>query len=78
MMKQKCRANDSAVCARHGAVRGPVGFAAFGGWDAAGAAWFGYRTAWVNRLGVPFENLGPGPAFVSTTISAVLDLAAVT
>jgi len=55
-----------------------IGFAAFGGWDAAGAAWFGYRTAWVNRLGVPFENLGPGPAFVSTTISAVLDLAAVT
>lgn len=61
-----------------GLPKSRIGFAAFGGWDAAGAAWFGYRTAWVNRLGVPLENLGPGPAFVSPTMSAVLDLAAVT
>ena len=39
---------------------------------------FGYRTAWVNWLAVPFEQLGPGPAFVSPTMSAMLDLAAVT
>ena len=26
-----------------------IGFAAFGAWDAAGASWFGYPTAWVNR-----------------------------
>lgn len=60
-----------------GLPKSRIGFAAFGGWDAAGAAWFGYRTAWVNRLGVPLERLGPGPSFVSRTMSAVLDLAAV-
>ena len=59
-----------------GLPKSRIGFAAFGGWDAAGAAWFGYSTAWVNRLGVPLENLSPGPRFVSPTMSAVLDLAA--
>jgi 2-haloacid dehalogenase len=33
-------------------------FAAFAGWDAAGAKWFGYPTFWVNRLNVPAEELG--------------------
>ncbi len=33
-------------------------FAAFAGWDAAGARSFGYPTFWVNRLGLPAEELG--------------------
>jgi 2-haloacid dehalogenase len=33
-------------------------FAAFGGWDVAGARAFGYPTFWVNRAGVPAEELG--------------------
>ncbi|HEX7964682.1 MAG TPA: haloacid dehalogenase type II [Gammaproteobacteria bacterium] len=33
-------------------------FAAFAGWDAAGAKAFGYPTFWVNRLGQPAEELG--------------------
>ena len=33
-------------------------FAAFGGWDAAGAKLFGYPTYWVNRLQAPAEELG--------------------
>ena len=33
-------------------------FAAFAGWDVAGAKWFGYPTFWVNRLGTPAEELG--------------------
>jgi 2-haloacid dehalogenase len=33
-------------------------FAAFAGWDACGAKWFGYPTFWVNRLGLPSEELG--------------------
>jgi 2-haloacid dehalogenase len=32
-----------------------IAFAAFAGWDAAGASWFGYPTAWVNRLAQPPE-----------------------
>jgi len=35
-----------------------IAFVAFGGWDAAGASWFGYPTFWVNRLGVGAESLG--------------------
>jgi 2-haloacid dehalogenase len=35
-----------------------VVFAAFGGWDAAGAKSFGYPTVWVNRLNQPPERLG--------------------
>jgi 2-haloacid dehalogenase len=33
-------------------------FAAFAGWDVAGASWFGYRTYWVNRARQPAEALG--------------------
>jgi 2-haloacid dehalogenase len=33
-------------------------FAAFAGWDAAGARSFGYKTFWVNRLKLPAEELG--------------------
>ena len=33
-------------------------FAAFAGWDAAGAKSFGYPTFWVNRLNLPAEELG--------------------
>jgi 2-haloacid dehalogenase len=36
-------------------------FAAFAGWDAAGAKRFGYPTFWVNRLNLPGEELGVTP-----------------
>ena len=45
-----------------------IAFAAFGGWDAAGARWFGYPTFWVNRLGLPAEELPPGPDAVGPTL----------
>ena len=38
-----------------------IAFAAFAGWDAAGAKWFGYPTFWVNRLNTPAEQLGVTP-----------------
>jgi 2-haloacid dehalogenase len=41
-------------------------FAAFAGWDAAGAKSFGYPTFWVNRLGLPPEELD-APADASGT-----------
>jgi 2-haloacid dehalogenase len=40
--------------------RDEILFAAFAGWDAAGAKAFGYPTFWVNRLGLPAEELGIG------------------
>ncbi len=41
--------------------REEIAFAAFGGWDAAGAKVFGYPTFWVNRLQLPVERLGVAP-----------------
>lgn len=40
-----------------GLPREAIAFAAFGGWDAAGARAYGYPTYWVNRAGVPAERL---------------------
>lgn len=44
-----------------GLAREDILFAAFAGWDAAGAKWFGYESFWVNRLGAPAEELGVAP-----------------
>lgn len=41
--------------------REEIAFAAFAGWDMAGAKWFGYPTFWVNRAGFPNEELGVSP-----------------
>jgi len=38
-----------------------IAFAAFAGWDAAGAKWFGYPTFWVNRGQTVQEELGAIP-----------------
>jgi 2-haloacid dehalogenase len=46
-----------------------VAFAAFGGWDAVGAHWFGLRTFWVNRLGVAPETLAPEVAASGPTLA---------
>lgn len=40
-----------------GLKREEIAFSAFGGWDAAGAKWFGFPSFWVNRLGVAQEEL---------------------
>lgn len=34
-----------------------IAFAAFAGWDAAGANWFGFPTVWINRLNFPTDVL---------------------
>ena len=44
-----------------GLQREEIAFAAFAGWDAAGAKWFGYPTFWVNRANMPIEGLGVKP-----------------
>ena len=36
-------------------------FVSSNGWDICGAAWFGYRTFWVNRAAAPREELGVTP-----------------
>jgi len=60
-----------------GLPKAQIGFAAFGGWDAAGASWFGYRTAWVNRFDLPVETLDVRPAIISRGIEGVHALAGI-
>jgi 2-haloacid dehalogenase len=43
-----------------------------------GATWFGYRTVWINRLGLPGERLDVSPALTSANMEGVLALAGVT
>ena len=52
-----------------------IAFAAFGGWDAVGATWFGYRTAWINRSGAPAEAFPEQPEIVARGFDGVLRLA---
>jgi 2-haloacid dehalogenase len=47
-------------------------FVSCNGWDALGATWFGYRTLWVNRYQLPFEELGTQPTRIGTTLRDVL------
>lgn len=50
-------------------------FAAFAGWDAAGAKWFGYPTFWVNRLNLPVEELGVAPDAIGHDLTALVSFA---
>lgn len=57
------------------AVRKPAAqilFVSCNGWDALGATWFGYRTLWVNRYRLPFEELGTPPTRIGTSLDDVL------
>ena len=47
-------------------------FVAFAGWDVAGAAWFGYPTYWLNRLGSPPEELGAQPVGSGSDLKSLL------
>jgi 2-haloacid dehalogenase len=46
-----------------------IAFAAFGGWDATGAKWFGYPTFWVNRADAAAEELGTVPEGVGKDLN---------
>jgi len=41
-------------------------------WDAIGATWYGYTTLWVNRGGVPLEQLDTTPTRIGSTLRDVL------
>jgi 2-haloacid dehalogenase len=41
-------------------------------WDAIGATWFGYTTLWVNRAGLPLEQLDTAPTRTGTNLRDVL------
>jgi 2-haloacid dehalogenase len=48
-------------------------FVSSNGWDAIGATWYGYTTLWVNRGGLPLEQLGTEPTRIGSSLRDVLD-----
>jgi 2-haloacid dehalogenase len=48
-------------------------FVSSNGWDAIGATWFGYTTLWVNRGGLPLEELDTSPTRSGSSLRDVLD-----
>ncbi|MBA4262845.1 MAG: haloacid dehalogenase type II [Comamonadaceae bacterium] len=55
-----------------GLTRQQIVFVSSNAWDALGATWFGYRTLWVNRQNLPFEELGTLPTRTATNLREVL------
>jgi 2-haloacid dehalogenase len=49
-------------------------FVSSNGWDAIGATWFGYTTLWVNRAGLPLEQLDTAPSRIGSSLRDVLDV----
>lgn len=47
-------------------------FVSSNGWDAAGAAWFGYRCFWLNRAGAPPERLDTPPIAIGHSMNDLL------
>mgnify|MGYP001500190363 FL=1 len=44
-------------------------------WDICGATWFGYRTIWLNRYGLPLDRLGVNPHRIGSSLQDVADFA---
>ncbi len=55
--------------------REAIAFAAFAGWDASGAKWFGFPTVWVNRLNSATEELDVAPDLTCIDLSGVVAFA---
>ena len=49
-------------------------FVSSNAWDAVGASWFGFDVFWVNRQGLPFEEIGNKPNFEGNSLHRVLDV----
>ncbi len=54
--------------------RDRVLFVSSNAWDALGATWQGMRVFWVNRAGLPFEEIGPRPWATGTSLVELLPL----
>ena len=44
-------------------------------WDAIGSRWYGYTSFWINRLGMPLEQLDTEPDFTGSLLTEVLAVA---
>ena len=63
------------VGAHFGCAKGDVLFVSSNGWDAAGAAGYGFTTAWVNRAGAPIDRLYAKPTHVLPDLTTIPEVA---
>jgi 2-haloacid dehalogenase len=50
-----------------------IAFVSSNRWDVAGAAAFGFKAVWVNRLGMPDEYLDLAPSLVLPTLKGLVE-----
>ena len=62
------------VGARFGCARDEVLFVSSNGWDAAGAAGYGFQTVWVNRAGDPVDRLYATPHHIMSNLATIPEL----
>jgi len=62
------------VGARFGCTKDQVLFVSSNGWDAAGAAGYGFQTAWVNRANDPVDRLPWTPDTILSDLTSIPDL----
>ena len=53
-----------------------IAFVSSNGWDATGAAAFGFRVIWCNRRALPAETLTPPPTHIVTSLDSLATLLA--
>lgn len=56
-----------------GLKREEVLFMSSNGWDITGAKSFGFRTAWINRAGLPVEELNLDPDSIYDDLNGLLE-----
>ena len=59
------------VCDRFGGTSKDVLFVSSNGWDAAGAAGYGFQTAWINRAGEPVDRLYAKPHHILSDLTTI-------
>ena len=57
-----------------GCAKNEVLFVSSNGWDAAGAAGYGFQTAWVNRAGEPVDRLYAQPHHILRDLTTIPEL----
>lgn len=62
------------VEAHFGCDRSEVLFVSSNGWDAAGAAGYGFQTVWVNRANEPVDRLYATPHHIRSDLTSIPDL----
>ena len=64
------------VVKKPGVDKGNIGFVSANFWDGAGAKAFGLRTYWINRTGVPADELSVAPDVTLKSLTDLVDVLA--